>query len=479
MQRVNAQEMLDLARRIHEGADGHEKDLVTAENIYHQILNHNVGAIIPLYCLGSLYMEVGKYGLAIQILSYVTSVSPEFGEAWNNLGLAWRGVLNPEKADECFAKAEEYLKVSPQAAADTSCNRGAMRVNAGKPEECLEFCEKSLKLIPGHPKSRWHKALALLEMQRWSEAWQWHEYRLTPGSANSNIEERNYHAPDMTPWWDGKSPGTVVIHGEQGLGDEIMFASCIEDMRREGVDFIIEPSPRMHNLFKRSFPDFVNGTNDTDGRDWIERKGKPDYKIAIGSLPKFCRLKDEDFPGTPYLIPSRIKAAKYRRKLNRLGDKAKIGITWQGGVESTAQHLRSVFPETLEPILRKDATFISLQYTKDAQANLDRLKEETGINVIHWPEAAHAEDMDEPVALMSELDLIISVCQTAVHIGGALGVPTLCLTPSAPSWRYGVTGNMPWYASVDLIRQEGDDWTPAVEECARRVDALIEQRKAA
>ena len=155
---------------------------------------------------------------------------------------------------------------------------------------------------------------------------------------------------------------------------------------------MFEPSPRMHNLFQRSFAEYdditVRGSHATDGRDWIADLGRPDYKIALGSLPKFCRLSEEAFPGTPYLIPSPISSNKYAKDLAKLGRRPKIGVTWQGGVPTTEVHLRSLFPKELASILEQEADFISLQYTADATsdvADLKRMAQGIGTNRFSFP----------------------------------------------------------------------------------------------
>lgn len=85
-----------------------------------------------------------------------------------------------------------------------------------------------------------------------------------------------------------------------------------------------------------------------------------------------------------------------------------------------------------------------------------------GIPVYQFSQAAKGEGMEEQAALVAELDLVISVCQTAYHVAGGLGIPCWVLTPNQASWREGVTGNMPWYESVELIRQASDEKWPSV-----------------
>jgi hypothetical protein len=210
----------------------------------------------------------------------------------------------------------------------------------------------------------------------------------------------------------------------------------------------------------------VHGTHETDGRDW--RGGqKVDYKCALGSLPKILGLNTaQDFSGIPFLRADPELTSFYAKRLQSLGDKPKIGIAWQGGVQKTAVHLRSIPLAEWLPVLGQDATFVSLQYTDSAVQELLAFSAATGISIHHWVEAAKGEGMEEQAALISELDLVITVCQTAYHVAGGLGIPCWVLTPKKCSWREGITGNMPWYESVDLIRQNDDPWAHVLNRTA-------------
>lgn len=492
MQFIKATELLRDAVSYLEGKteDGqpHERNIPRAEAIINEILNFNIGNSIILYTLGSLHANKGNYGLAIQLLSTVTNMSPTMGEAWNNLGLAWKDVPDFAKAEYALKKAAKYIHES--ARADIYCNLAAINVTRNKPEAILEWANKALELEPTHQKAMWHKGLALLEMRQWSEAWDLHECRLT-GGAVDKIAVRNYHGPDgMTPVWDGKTAGKLVIHGEQGMGDEVMFASCIPDAIATGCDIIFEPSPRMEKVFKRSFPGIkVYGTDEMHGQRWIEKEGKPDFKVALGSLPKFFRRTPESFPGTPYLKPDAGKRAWWGDKIRANGNKPVIGIAWQGGVQSTRYDARSFHPSMYKPLFEAiDATWVSLQYDVTAKGCVEDLKKD-GIKVHHWPKAVEQtdpdtgkpSDLDELFALVSKCDLVVTVCQTAVHVAGSLGVPCFCLTPSEPSWRYsaGDYSDMPWYKSVRQFRQlpGSKDWSLPIAAVADELRTL--QRKTA
>lgn len=464
MKFVRAEDLFNQAQEAHKSGNAD-----VAESMYNTLLNKSIGNPILLFQLGSLYMNKGYNGLAIELLGKSVEANPEFGPAWNHLGISLKKIDHNKSADFAFSQAEKYMPDN----ADIPNNRASIYVNNGTPEECLLHTNRALAIDPNHVLAKWHKSLALLELQKWEEAWEYHEARLNPASC-CDVAVRNYSTgDDVTPWWDGKSKGLVAVHGEQGLGDEIMFASCIEDAAKTGAQLVIEPNPRLHGLFERSFPDCeVYGTHLADGSEWKNGR-KVDYKVALGSLPKFFRRKESDFPGKPFLKADPERSKRYKERLDAISNRPKIGIAWQGGVRRTRADLRSIHLPLLKPILEQNADFISLQYHQTARDDIEELFENTGIVVHHWEEAATGADMDDQAALVSQLDLVISVCQTCNHVAGGLGVPCWIMVPSRPSWREGVTGNMPWYSSVTLYRQEGTDWNPVIEKVSKDLCSFL------
>ncbi len=143
---------------MHEGVDvdGNPaaRDLDQAEAIYNQVLNHNVGNALVLYCLGSLHMERGNMGLAVMMLGQVAQISPTMPEAWNNLGLAWRGLQKKDQAAQCFASAVKNVPADkPHIKADILSNMAGMHINEGSPADGLNYANQSLVLAPGDKKS--------------------------------------------------------------------------------------------------------------------------------------------------------------------------------------------------------------------------------------------------------------------------------------------------------------------------------------
>lgn len=480
---VKTDELITRARALI--AEGGKDSLDRAERMLCAILNGSPGDVYALYFLGSLYYQRGNYGVSYHLLTEAAKQHPR-GPVFNNLALTLQKLGMDDLADQAFHEAirlhQKYDGAVPD---EVYCNLAGSFVNAGRAADCLRYANLALKVNPDNIKAQWNKALALLELQQWGDAWDYHESRLMRGHSGVSIAERNYAQDGMTPWWDGQSPGLVVVHGEQGLGDEVMFGTCIEDAARvPGVDLVVECSPRLGGLFSRTFAHLPNvkivGTNETDGHEWLQTRSV-DYKVAMGSLPKFWRRKETDFPRSNYLKadPALTKTYRDRIKSNRL----RVGIAWQGGAYSTHIHLRTLWLPTLKLILEQDADFVSLAYHDGAKENLKDLKEETGLEMHHWPEAVEAPaDMDHLAAVVASCDHVITVSQTALHMAGALGVPCWVLVPNRPDWRLGMTReHMAWYGDhLTLYRQrDGEDWGPVIERAAIDLRGLIQQRMAA
>ena len=452
-----------------------------AEYVFNEVLNR-ANSADAVFCLGLLYMDYGFHALGIMLLHAVTEAHPEFAPGWGALGVALKKEQHESQAVAAFERAEALMLDESARASrvDIIANLAGCYINTGDPGTALRHTDRGLALSPAHAALRWHKALALLELQRWGEAWPLHEARMD-GEAGCTFKHRTY--PGDPPYWDGKSAGLIAVHGEQGLGDEIMFASCLPDaFAVPGTQWVIEPNPRLQGLFARSFQQArVVGTHKRDGSDSLRDGERFDFKIALGSLPKFFR-RAEPFPGKPYLVADPVRQETYRQKLAALPNRPNIGITWQGGARTTRVDLRSVMlGDVWLPLLRQDVNWISLQYSRLAADECLAFEDKSGIKIHHWPEAATGgDDMDDQAALVAGLDMCVMVCQTGVHVAGALGVPTLVLTPSGPSWRYGVTGNMPWYDSVSLRRRvKGEPWSEVIERVAAEVDAVLAKHREA
>ena len=412
-----------------------------------------------------LMMRKGNHGLSIHLYRYLLKAWKDMpvettALVWGHIGQSLLIEGFNDEADYAFNKAIEINPNEP----GIYNSMGACFINQGQPDKIIHWCNKALELEPDMPHALWNRSIGYLEKGEWEKAWAGYN------AGDRMTRHRSYKEGPPMRIWDGKRNRGVVCWGEQGVGDEVMFGTCLPDFIKKCKNPIIDCHPRLEKTFKRSFPGVpVYGTRKSQEIDWHENH-QMDSQIPIGNLPSLYRNKASDFPGTPYLKadPGRIK--HYREKLEELGPGPYVGIAWFGGEKKTRFDYRMIPLKLWDPIMDTGCTFVSLQYNKWGHK-----AEAEAINLAHWDEPI--DDLDEQMALIMACDLVISVCQSVVHFSGALGRECWCLTPAKPAWRYGLTDeHIAWYGkTVKCIRQkEGDDWTPVIEEAANRLKQFKE-----
>jgi hypothetical protein len=382
---------------------------------------------IALFMSGYIMMQAERFGIAYHIFNRCAQMRPNQSEIYSNMGMCLEED-KPDMAIECFRKAIKLSSNNSNALA----NLGLMMLQTGKPNECINLCNQALKKAPNSRSATHNRGLAKL-MRRDFSGWQ--EYFDTLGVKHR--EKKDYGFPD----WNGE-PGTVLVYGEQGVGDEIMFASCLEDLSKTNK-IILDCDKRLESIFKRNFDFEIHGNRYSS--EPLELSEAPDYQCAIGQLPYFYRKKESDFPGKPYLKPCDEYAKQWEAVL---GEKPRIGIAWRGGTKGTREKYRSTGVDSFEPLLDLDAEFVNLEYKEVDQAEMD----EYGIK--NWPRAVlRGCDLENTLALISRLDCVVTVCTTVVYLAGAMGVPCYVMVPDYCGYRYHNKGStFPWYKSVKLFR---------------------------
>lgn len=415
------------------------------EKILERVLARSPQEPIALYMLGTLYSMLGKNGLAIPYLALAATFLKNNNEearlgCLHNLSVSLRTEGHEEGSMQA---AQEALEIDEKCA-EAWNNMAALNINNGTPEQGEKYAREATRLSPKLAEAWNNLAHILLEQGKWSEAWEVYEWRWKVPDALPKL--RKFPAPE----WDGKPTGTLVVHGEQGLGDEVMFLSMLEEVRPLCKRLVVEANHKLIPLLRRSLGCEVVPTPE---RAIEITQGKIDAYIPMGSLGKFLRRDKQSFAKQkPYLKPDPERVKYWRSRLETLGPGPYIALAWKGGTLKTHEALRNPTIELFADLISETpAQFISVQYTKESalQAGL--------WGIPHWQEAI--DDLDEQAALIGACDMTISVAQLALHLSGAQGKETIALIGSKPAWRYGVTGDqMLWYPDVELARQQGNDW---------------------
>ena len=510
-----------------------EGRLAQAQAAYRAILAADPDNAAALINLGAALRGSGAPAEAVAVLARATEIVPDHGGAWLNLGnaradsgdvsgaadafataagldpantdilLNWGDALSrlnqdnaaiaiyenglsyaPDDARLLANLANSLLKTGAAAAAVERLERAyrlwpddapiarnlanAYRL-AGAPARAAEMLDELLARNPDDADALCLRAFTRFALGEYAAAWP--DYRARWRSAHQEAARPFAQSP-----WRGEdlSGKTILVWGEQAVGDEIMFATMLGEVIGRARRVILETEHRLEPLFRRSF----------QGAEVIARRDPPqarlmaadiDYQTAMGDLGTWLRTDRGAFPaGGPYLKadPTRTEALRERYRALAEG-RPRIGVSWRSGVEH-AGAARSLDMDTLASLIGAvDGWWLSLQYG-DTSAELAALAA-AGARVPHAdPMVDPLASLDELAAQMAGLDLVVSVANTTVHLAGALGRPTLALLANVADWRWGGAGeDCLWYPSVTLLRQaEPGAWSSVIERAANLASDL-------
>lgn len=335
-----------------------------------------------------------------------------------------------------------------------------MLVQKGDWGRALPMARKALAFRPDRPKARGNLGLALMALGQWKEGWPMYDAIIGFDKSRRKMQYVNEQT------WNGKKGRSVVIYEEQGIGDCISFASMVPDAIRDCHKVILDVSPKLENLFRRSFPQAtVYGSITGLGKDW-RRDHRIDASISIGGLGKLYRPSPESCPGVPYLKPDPDRVTMWKGLFRSFG-KPVIGVAWTGGLDHTGAKYRKFSLEQLMPLFRMDAVFVSLQY-KDAQAEIDAFrKRHPEVDIRQFPFGTLTDDYDDTAAMVSALDVTVALPTSVVHLAGALGAPCVAMKAKIACWKFNC--GLPFHReNMTLVDHEGD-WDGTIRKTAEVV----------
>jgi len=397
---------------------------------------------------GVIQMRAEKYGAALGFFHRACLLRPDKVETWNNLGACYQDMRFPLHAREVYKKALEVKEN-----AQTCANMAVTYADTNEWATALKWIRRAEK----HDKDSSYVAKVRCFVEIATGDWDngWKDWARTLGSK---------FRPDIdygAPLWQGEKVGTLLVYGEQGLGDEIQYASCLDDCRALAERVIVECDHRLESLFRRSFPwAQVHGTRRGE-KPWLDDLTL-DAQVPIGNLPALFRKSPHDCPRVAYLTPDPERVLMWRA-LFASYQKPVIGLAWTGGKRrSTQVGKRAVGLDAFRPLIEsRDAVFVSLQY-KDAHAEI----EACGLPVRQFPEAM-SYNYDDTAAMVYALDDVIGVHTTVHHVRGAMGKASTVLVPHDPMWMYCHGDGIAWYPNSRYHRQRKSE---AWRDCIARID---------
>jgi tetratricopeptide (TPR) repeat protein len=415
--------------------------------------------------------ELKRLDEALASCDRALALRPDFVEALSNRG----SVLHDLKRfDDALASCDRALALRPHYA-DAHANRGGALHALKRFEEALASCDRAVALQPNLPKAYYNRGNALRMLCRFEEAvasyrrecavrpdfaeahynealcrlllgdlrhgWDEHEWRW----ATKELGQGRRDFPQ--PLWTGGeeiSGRTTLLHAEQGFGDIIQFCRYVPLAADRGARVILEVPPALHELM-----------GSLRGAAEVVCSGQPlpafDLHCPLLSAPRAFGTELANIPvATPYLRAAEARTAHWNA---RLGPKTRprIGIAWSGYQAHKNDQNRSIALDAFLSIFAGlDVSLVSLQReVRDADAAVLRQRSD----VLHFGD--ELTNFAETAALISALDLVVSVDTGVAHLAGALAKPVWVLLPFIPDWRWLLDrDDSPWYPTARLFRQD-------------------------
>ena len=412
-----------------------------------------------------------RFAEAIEILKPAIAAHPTNALLWNTLGTVVGEEGDPRMSVTFF---DEALTHDP-AFAKARYNRGNARLVLGDLDGALDDCQTALTgSMSEDERLMMLLSRSTIRLARGEIAAGWEDYEVRLEPAFADVTHFMIEAPRWTPETDlaGK---TLLLLGEQGLGDEVMFANILPDVLEAlgpSGKLLIAVEPRLVGLFQRSFPTAEVGAHSTWNVDGHTVRGAPfvgdharlDLYAPIASLLRRFRASVAAYPDRPgFLTPDPDRVAWWKTQIPA---GPTVGLLWKSLVQAGARH-RFYSPfEQWKPVLAvPGVTFVNLQYG-DCAAELEAARRELGVDIWNPPGIDLKKDLDDVAALCCALDLVMGPSNASSCLAGACGAP-LWLLSTTGSWPLLGTDHYPWYPQARVFRPPTlGQWDPAMQAMA-------------
>lgn len=397
---------------------------------------------------GNVLLKLGRVEEAARSFDAALAVNPGLRDALVSSATALSRLGRPQDALE---RCDQALAIRPDAS-DALTARAAALLALDRQDEALRDLDRVLASNPDDAKTNWNAAVLALLLGRLEEGWARYAYRWI---AMPGLRRKDYPQPE----WDGRPfDGTLLVWGEQGLGDQIIYGGMLPELAGRARRVVLEVEPRLVPLFARSFPGIEVVAERPEPQLYA---GPVDRQIAFGSLGRHLRRSLAEFPRRDrgYLAadPARVRALRERLA----GDgRNVVGISWISKAETG--RFKTAELQELQSVLRlPNVRIVDLQYG-DTREERERIERELGLRVERLPDVDTTADIDGLAALIGACDAVVTVSNTTAHLAGALGVPTWVVVPfgQARIWYWFKEGDTsPWYPRVRVLRQKaGQRW---------------------
>ena len=423
---------------------------------YRKALLINKSSADAYFNIGNVYREQVKLDEAIEAYKKALLLTPNYAAAYINMGISLREQGKLDDAVKAFTHA---ISLKPDYS-EAYNNMGTALKHKGKLKEAMEAYNRALKLKPNYSEAHRNLGFALLSIGELKKGLEEYEWRWkTP----KNISKKRHF---FQPQWNGKTKlknKTILIWGEQGPQDMIIWSSCLNYLSAIAEHCILECPAKLVPLFKRSFPEIeVRVEKESITTDF-------DFHLPMGSLYMcFSSEVSARKEKVAFLKTDPIRTKYWKKVLNDLAEGPFVGISWKSPLITPSRSPNYAEILKWKPVLSiPNVTFINLQST-NFKSDLDTVRKTLGVTIHNFEELDHYDDLDDVAALCQALDICISVSTAVGAVAAGVGAAT-----KIAAWKQSAWNNVllaPYGPSVvSYERNTWEPWEPIFEKIATDV----------
>ncbi|MDG2244132.1 MAG: tetratricopeptide repeat protein [Rhodospirillaceae bacterium] len=400
-----------------------------------------------LNALGAAQMQIGEDAGALKSFQSAISHDPNHSLAAANLGVLLLRLNDPMAATEMLERA---VKIDPSNT-EAQYNYSRALSASGRLTEAVNAARQVVALSPESADAHHHLGQTLLKSGHLAEGWPAFEWRW------KTKEFRRATAVMDVPQWDGQSlsEGVVLLWAEQGVGDQVLYASMMHETEGMTPRILIACMERLVPLFARSFP-FAKVQAIEDLTSDQATMQSLSAQLPVGDLGRLLRPDMTSFPDrSSYLVVDQSRADVLKKRYRSdTDDRPVIGLSWRSSNPRYSSAKSMELVDLADAFSDTEATFIDLQYGDTSGDRAAIIKK--GFDIFRDSDVDPLTDLDGFAAQVGAMDLVVTTSNTTAHIAGALGVPCWVLVPAGAGgfWYWFLDrDDSPWYPSIRLFRQ--------------------------
>tara|TARA_Y100000590_G_scaffold468628_1_gene652218 strand:- start:10935 stop:12737 length:1803 start_codon:yes stop_codon:yes gene_type:complete len=445
--------------------------------------------------LGDIYFEVKKYDEAIKCFNFSLSINKNNASVITKIGVIYKNLHQFDKALDFHNKAIKVDAKNPSIYSNIGITYRGLR----KYNESIKFLNKALEIDNNFEPALINKAVALTDLndfklaesiylkilklnstnveaatnlgmlylsnENFIDGWKYFEKRWDQKTFQEYIKTNK-------KYWDGiNTEKKLLIVSEQGLGDQILFGSMINDLKKICKNIFLTCDPKLEKIFRNSFKEINiisrNDFNEKNPGDFF------DIHIPLGNLGKYLRKNKQDFINTnnPYLIDNFEKTKIIKNNIKK-NNSLLCGISWKSNNKEIGID-KSISLDSLKDIIQiKNIDFVNLQYG-EVKKDLEEFNQKSKKTILEMDNVDVTNDIESLCSLIRNCDFVLTTSNTTAHLAGALNIPTLIIVPRGKGKFFYWTANKSstlWYPSVKIFRQNEDfTWKSTIKEVEKYI----------